>query len=507
MTMNKSLKDITNFCKRKGFVFQAAQIYGGLSGFFDFGPLGCELKNNIKELYWKKFIQKRADMVGQDGSIITNPTVWKASGHVDCFADLVLTTKDTKTKLRADHFIEDELKISTDGMKAVEIQELIDKHNLKYNGEGFEPIEDFNLMFKTQIGAKTDSSSIAYLRPETCQSIFPNFKLIYEGQRLKLPFGIAQIGKAFRNEISPRDFIFRVREFEQGEIEYFFNPNEKQEINDEVKDYKFNFLSAENQEAGKTQEEITFKELLKNKPNVYPFHANWLYDFLTWFIDELGLSKENLRVREHVKTELSHYSTATFDIDYKFPFGRKELLGMAYRGNYDLTQHQKFSKANLTYFDEKTNEKLLPHVIEPSVGIDRLFFAVITEALCDDEKRGNFVLKLSNKIAPYKVAIFPLMKKDELIESAQDINKKLLNDDIISFFDVSGSIGKRYARQDEIGTPFCITVDYETLEEGENKETVTIRDRDSTKQKRVKIDKVVEITEKLIKGKISFDEI
>ncbi len=221
---NNDLVKISTFCKKKGFIFRAAEIYGGISGFFDYGPLGTELKNNIKNLYWQKFIQQREDMTGQDGSIITNPKVWEASGHVSCFGDLILTTKKTKTKLRADHFIEDELKIAADGMNAKEIQELITKHNLKYNGEDFEEINDFNLMFKTQVGADNNKNAIAYLRPETCQSIFPNFRLIADTQRMKLPFGIAQIGKAFRNEISPRDFIFRCREFEQAEIEYFFNP-------------------------------------------------------------------------------------------------------------------------------------------------------------------------------------------------------------------------------------------------------------------------------------------
>jgi glycyl-tRNA synthetase len=319
MTDKPSLEDLATFCKKKGFVFRAAEIYGGLSGFFDFGPLGVELRNNLKKEYWKKFVIKREDMVGQDGSIITNPKVWKASGHVDNFADLILTTKESKTKIRADHFIEDVLNIPADGMGASEINELIKKHNLKLNGEEFEEVKDFNLMFNTQVGADVNQNSMSYLRPETCQSIFPNFKLIADLSRLKLPFGIVQIGKAFRNEISPRDFVFRCREFEQMEMEYFFNPETECEmLSKEHLSTKFKFLSAESQDDGSNKVvEITAKDLLSKK-KLNKYHAYWLVEFFNWFNKEMGLSYENLRVREHVKTELSHYSSGTFDIDYKF---------------------------------------------------------------------------------------------------------------------------------------------------------------------------------------------
>lgn len=500
-----TIEDMATFCKKKGFIFRAAEIYGGLSGFFDFGPLGVELKNNIKDLYWKNFVSKRDDIIGQDGSIITNPKVWKASGHVDSFGDLVLTTKKTKTKIRADHFIEDTLNISADGMKADEINRLIKEKNLKYNGEDFEDIKDFNLMFSTHVGADTTKNSLCYLRPETCQSIFPNFKLLSETSRLKLPFGIAQIGKAFRNEISPRDFIFRCREFEQMEMEYFYNPETKCELlNEEILNRKFKFLSAKNQESGKEEmEEISINEIIK-RGIINDYHGYWLSTFFNWLNKNIGLDYEHLRVREHVKTELSHYSSGTVDIDYKFNFGFKEILGLANRGNFDLTQHQKFSKSKLEFFDDTSKKKFLPNVIEPSLGVERLFMAVIYEAYNYDEKRKNVVLKFKPKIAPVKVAVLPLMNKEELIKPAKEIVEILRDYDLNVIIDKSGSIGKRYARYDEIGVPFCITIDYETIENGEKKDTITIRDRNTTEQKRFKINEIGSEIISMIKEKKSF---
>lgn len=501
-------EELATFCKKKGFVFQAAEIYGGMAGFFDFGPLGVELKNNIKSTYWKKFVTRREDVFGQDGSIITNPKVWKASGHVDTFADLILTTKDTKTKLRADHFIEDELNIPADGMGATEINDLVKKHDLKYKGEEFEEVRDFNLMFSTQVGADVTKNSTAYLRPETCQSIFPNFKQVAEVSRAKLPFGIVQIGKAFRNEISPRDFVFRSREFEQMEMEFFFNPNAKCELlTDEHLNTKIQFLSAKTQDADSdSMDEVIIKSLLDNKL-FNEYHAYWLAEFFLWFKDEIGLSYENLRVREHIKTELSHYSTATFDIDYKYPFGFKEMFGLANRGDFDLGKHQEHSKTKLELFDEESKSKVLAHVIEPSLGVERCFMAIMYEAYNDESERGNVVLNFDNKLAPYKVAVFPLVKKGGLPEVGREIIEDLLDDDIAAFFDVSGSVGKRYARQDEMGTPYCVTVDFECVEDGENKGTVTIRDRNSTEQKRIKVDEVSEIISKLVKGKLKFSDL
>lgn len=508
MVEKLNVEEIATFCKKKGFVFQAAQVYGGLAGFFDFGPLGVELKNNIKNLYWKEFVNKREDMVGQDGSIITNPSVWKASGHVDNFGDLVLTTKVSKTKLRADHFIEDELDIPADGMSASDIQALIDKHNLKYKGEDFEEIKDFNLMFQTQIGADTTKSALAYLRPETCQSIFPNFKLIAESSRMKLPFGIAQIGKAFRNEISPRDFIFRSREFEQIEMEYFYNQEANCDLlTDEHRAVKFQFLSASNQDNDINDMEIVTVQNLLDKGCINEYHAYWVVEFFNFYKDKVGLSYDNLRIREHVKTELSHYSSTTFDIDYKYPFGFKEMMGIANRGNFDLTQHQEHSKSKLELFDEGTKTKLLPSVIEPSVGVERFFMAVMFEAYKYDEEKKVTVLKFENKLAPTKVAIFPLMNKPALSEVARILYNDLIEADVITYYDKSGSIGKRYARQDEVGTPYCITVDYDTIEDGENKGTVTIRDRNTTEQKRINLDTASGIILSLIKGVIKFDEI
>ncbi len=503
-----TIEEFTVFCKKKGFVFQAAQIYGGLAGFFDFGPLGVEIKNNLKAEFWKKFVLKREDIFGQDGSIITNQSVWKASGHVDTFADLVLTTKETKTKLRADHFIEDTLNIPVDGMNAEEINSLIKKHNLKWKGEEFEEVKNFNLMFVTQVGADANKNSIAYLRPETAQSIFPNFKQIAEVSRAKLPFGIVQIGKAFRNEISPRDFVFRSREFEQMEMEYFFNPNSKCELlTEKQKKTKIMFLSAENQDKDSSEMiETTIEKLLKDK-KLNEYHAFWLAEFFNWFTEDIGFKYENLRIREHIKTELSHYSKGTFDIDYKYPFGYKEMLGMANRGNYDLNQHQEHSKQKLEFFDEANKEKLLPHVIEPSLGVERFFMAILNETYINDEKRGNIVLNLPPKIAPYKVGVFPLVNKEELTKVAREIYEDLIEEDISAFYDRSGSVGRRYARADEIGTPYCITVDFECIEEGKDNGTVTIRDRNTTEQKRLKVESLSGVIISLIKGNLKFEDL
>lgn len=507
--MNKlSTEELAKFCKKKGIVFQAAEIYGGLSGFFDFGPMGVEIKRNLKDLYWKTFVHKREDMFGQDGSIITNPKVWKASGHVDNFADMIITTKDSKTKLRADHFIEDELKIAADGMSATEINELIKKHKLKYNGEELEEVKDFNLMFQTQVGADTTKNSIAYMRPETAQSIFPNFRLIADVSRAKLPFGIAQVGKAYRNEISPRDFIFRCREFEQIEMEYFINPKTKCEmLSKKELQTKFQFLDAKTQDSGKSEtREVSIKELIDSKV-LTDYHGYWLAQFYNFFVDKVGISKDNLRVREHVKTELSHYSKGTFDIDYNFPMGFKELMGIANRGNYDLTQHQEHSKTKLEFFDEESKEKLIPEVIEPAMGVERYMMATILEAYNDNKERGNIVMDFKPDVAPYKVGVFPLMNKPELVEVAREIYNSLIDEDISTFYDKSGSVGKRYARADEIGTMYCITIDYECIESGPDKDTVTIRDRNSTEQKRVKTSELNDTIKSLLKEKLEFKDL
>ena len=476
-----NLEEMTNFCKQKGFVFQSGSIYGGLSGFFDFGHLGVMLKDKLKEFYKKEFVKKRNDMFMLDSSIITNPKTWESSGHTSNFSDPILTTKDSKTKIRADHFIEDELKISADGMSLNDINNLIKKNNLKHKGEDFLEGDDFNLMFSTNVGAKQEKSSTAYLRPETCQSIFTNFKLMCDTNRAKLPFGICQVGKTFRNEISPRDFIFRCREFEQIEMEYFFNPKTKFEIDDKIKNFKINFLSQENQEKNKIAEMEKINNL-----NCLEIHKYWIFKFLNFLLD-LGIDKKNLRIREHLKKELSHYSSSTFDIEYNFPNGFKELIGIANRGNFDLTQHQKFSKSKLEFFDNNENEKILPNVIEPSLGVERLFFCVLYEAYKDDKERGNIILNLSKNITPYKIGIFPLMKKENLIKKAKEICKILDENNIDYYYDESGTIGKRYARSDEIGIPYCLCVDFESCDNNK----FTIRDILSTKQEVIEINEII----------------
>ena len=504
MTDKLTIEELASFCKRKGIIFPSAEIYGGLSGFFDVAPFGVDLQNNIKDIYRKELIHKREDMVEQDGSIITNRKIWKASGHLESFGDLMLTTKKTKTKLRADHFIEDELKIPADGMNAKEIQALIEKHNLTHNGEKFEEIKQFNQLFPVNIGADESKDSVAYLRGETCQSIFPNFKLIADVCRKKLPFGIMQIGKAFRNEIAPRDFLFRCREFEQLEIEYFFNPKAKfDKLTEKHLDTKFHYLSAEAQDNGSEEmKEVTIRELIESKVMI-DIHGYWMAEMLRLARDEMGLNYKNIRIRQHVKTELSHYSAGTFDIDYKYPQGFKEMLGMANRTDFDLKQHQTHSGSKLEYFDQETGEKFLPHVIEPSFGIGRHLLAVLCEAYTDDKERGNIVLKLPKKLAPIKASVFPLMNKPEFQTLARTIHKDLIENDIISSFDKSGSIGKRYARADEIGTPYCITIDHDSLETG----IVTIRDRDTTNQIKIHKDKISETIRNLINSKIEFSSL
>ena len=500
-----TMEELTSFCKRKGIVFPTAEIYGGLSGFFDIAPFGVNLQNNIKDIYRKELINKRDDMVEQDGSIITNPKVWKASGHLESFGDLMLTTKKTKKKLRADHFIEDELKIPADGMSAEEILGLIKKHNLTYNGEEFESeINQFNQLFPVNIGVDKTKNSVAYLRGETCQSIFPNFRLIADVCRKKLPFGIMQIGKAFRNEIAPREFLFRVREFEQLEVEYFFNPSAKFDLlTEDHLNTKFQYLSAEAQDLeSEEMKEMTIRELIESK-EMMEIHGYWMATMLNLVQKEMGLSYEKLRVRQHVKAELSHYSAGTFDIDYKYPQGFKEMLGMANRTNFDLKQHQEHSGSKLEYFDETTGEKLLPHVIEPSFGIGRHLLAVLLDAYNDDKERGNIILKLPKKLSPIKASVFPLMNKPEFQSLARQIKTDLVENDIISTFDRSGSIGKRYARADEIGTPYCITVDHDSIETG----IVTVRDRDTTEQIRIHKDKISETIRLLINDKIGFSSL
>ncbi|HEC20950.1 MAG TPA: glycine--tRNA ligase [Candidatus Peregrinibacteria bacterium] len=513
---NDLMDKIVSLCKRRGFIFPGSEIYGGLANTWDYGPLGAELKNNLKKHWWKTFVQERGDIVGLDSAILMNPKIWEASGHVGGFSDPLVECKKCHTRGRADKMIENvtgkefnqfigeilelfhqELSKNKPGKKVFELSKdgseikletfkslkcevkgtVYDLRNSKFiksnqdetginksiltkslleqfkqscNNCGAcdwtEP-KEFNLMFKTHQGVTEESSSEVYLRPETAQGIFTNFKNVLGTSRKKLPFGIAQIGKSFRNEITPGNFIFRTREFEQMEIEYFVKPGEEKEHLD-----------------------------------------YWLKEVQDW-LAKIGIKKENLRTRAHGKDELSHYSNDTFDIEYSFPWGWGELTGIASRTDFDLTQHEKFSGEDLKYFDDQANEKFIPYVIEPSFGCDRTLLILLLDAYTEEEAptadgktETRIVMKFQKDLAPLKAAILPLMKKPELIKVAQEIYEELKSE-YMTEIDLTGSIGKRYRRQDEIGTPYCLTVDFDTLED----KSVTIRDRDTMKQDRVKI--------------------
>ncbi len=452
----KTMEKIVALCKNRGFVFSGSEIYGGLSNTWDYGPLGVEFKNNVKKAWLKKFVQESKYNVGLDSAILMNPQAWVASGHVGGFSDPLMDCKDCKTRHRADNLIEDNGG-NANGMSFEEMSNYIKENNIKCpdcGSSNFTDIRNFNLMFKTFQGVTEDAKNEIYLRPETAQGIFVNFANVQRTTRKKIPFGVAQIGKSFRNEITPGNFTFRTREFEQMELEFFCKPGT----------------------------DLDWFHYWKD------FCKNWL---LT-----LGIKEENIRLRDHSKEELSHYSNATTDIEFLFPFGWGELWGIADRTDYDLTQHQNCSGKSLEYFDPQTNERYLPYVIEPSLGADRVGLAFLCDAY-DEEQIGDndsrIVLRLHPALSPFKAAILPLSKK--LSENAQTVYD-ILSKHFMVEFDESGSIGKRYRRQDEIGTPFCLTYDFDSLED----DCVTIRDRDTMKQERVKIEKLVEY----IKEKIAF---
>lgn len=474
-----SIEDMAIFCKRKGFVYQSADIYGGFAGFWDFGHLGSELKNNIKKEWWKFHIWQRKDIKGIDGSIITHPLVWKASGHVDSFSDVFVVCKKCKKPEKID-------------------RSELGKINCPKCGGEFdkESAKEFKLMFKTTVGEKEES----YLRPETAQLIFTNFKSVYDNARMKLPFGIAQIGKAFRNEIAPRDFLFRCREFEQMEIEYFIAPNQKCIY--DIPNIKILTFSAEAQEQNKEPVIMSILDSLKKGIIKKDWHAYWLATEFSWFVG-LGANPNNFRIRQHKKDELAHYSSDCWDLEYKFPFGWKELQGIADRSNYDLSQHEKFSKKDLTIFDENLKEKILPYVIcEPSLGVERAFLVFMFDSYYYDNERKNIVLKIHPKLASIKAAIFPIIKRDDLNKMAIEVFDELKKEWNV-FYDESGSIGRRYSRNDEIGTPFCITIDEKSLEEKD----VTIRERDSKKQIRIKISKLKDCLRKLINDEVELESL
>lgn len=475
-----TLEEISSFAKRKGFIFRSSDIYGGFAGFWDYGPLGAELFKNIKNNWWNFFIHQKENMAGIDASIISHPRTWKASGHIANFSDVAVICKKCKKATKIDKTEEGKVKCECGG---------------DYESQG-----EFKLLFQTNVGAL--DSSEAYLRGETAQGMFMDFKLVADSSRKQLPFGIGQVGKCFRNEIAPRNFIFRSREFTIAEFEFFINPEEKKCNLLEKKhlDLKLKLLDGETQEAGKKElKETTIGKMLKEK-RMDEWHAYWLAEQILWFYS-LGLEK--IKIREHMKNELSHYSSATFDIDYEYPFGSQEVAGNANRGQYDLNQHIKESKQKLEIFDEAMKKNVVPRVVEPTFGMDRVFLAVLVNAYVFDKKRNNLVLKIPSSIAPVKAAVFPLVKKDEnLVKLSKEISSSLKNEWNV-FYDESGSIGKRYARQDESGTPFCLTVDNQSLEDG----TVTIRDRDSGEQKRIKKVDVRNILRDLILGDKLFSEI
>ena len=441
---------IVNHLKNYGFVYPGSEIYGGLSNTWDYGPVGVLLKNNIKHLWWKEYVTKQGNSVGLDSSIILNPQVWKASGHLTNFSDPLIDCKQCRNRFRVDKLIEEKLNIHvSEGATFEELEKIIHDNHLVCpvcGKEDWTEIRKFNLMFKTYQSVLQDASSEVYLRPETAQGIFINFMNAQRTSRMKLPFSICQIGKAFRNEITPGNFIFRTREFEQMECEHFCYPDYADTAFEEQLDKVKNFVN----------------NILKFKP-------------------------ENVRLFEHPKDDLSHYSKRTVDIEYNFPHGFSELWGVAHRGNYDLTCHQKESKANIWYLDEKTNTKLIPFVIEPSVGVDRLFYAIVCDTY-DEQDLGNndkrVVMHFTYELAPYKVAVLPLVNK--LSAQAYEVFKSLIDKDISATFDTSGSIGKRYRRQDAIGTYYCITFDYDSL----NDQKVTIRNRDTMQQERIEIKQI-----------------
>jgi glycyl-tRNA synthetase len=503
-----SIDQMATFCRAKGIVYNNSEIYGGLKGFFDYGPLGCELKKNIKDAWWKFHVQDRDDVVGIDGSIITHPKVWVASGHVANFEDLMIECIKCGEKVRADIFIEERLGIAADGMTADEINDIIAGKKLVCGSckGSFKKVEQFNLMFKTSVGPKVDNDSITYLRPETAQLMFVDFKQVVETSRLKLPFGIAQMGKAFRNEISPRNFLFRCREFEQMEIEYFIHPSD---INncpylDEVFDYELIVYSADMQCKDDKSEKsegklMKIKDALKERIIKTQWHAYWLALEHKWFVS-LGANPLNFRIRQHISTEKSHYALDTWDLEYNFPFGWKELQGMANRTDFDLKQHIKHSGKDLSLFDEEKKEKIVPYVVaEPSQGVDRAFLVFLYDSYDDDKDRGNIVLHFSPKLAPIKVGVFPLVNKLKN-ESREVFNS--LRKEFSCQYDSSGSIGRRYARADEIGMPYCVTIDFNYIEKG----IATIRDRESTKQISVGKDELLSVLKKLLNSEIEFEK-
>ena len=433
--MNKTIEQIVSLCKRRGFIFQSSDIYGGFSAVYDYGPLGIELKNNISQLWWKEMTQVHENIVGLDSGILMHPKIWEASGHIGAFNDPLVDCKQCKSRYRADEFSENFKTI-----KWLEIQ----CPKCGTTGNLTEP-RQFNLMFKTNVGPVEETGTEAFLRPETAQGIYVNYQLVQGSMRMKIPFGIAQIGKAFRNEIVARNFIFRTREFEQMEMQYFVKPGTGDKAMQEWKNKRFNF-----------------------------YH------------EKLSVSESKLRFHEHKHDELAHYAKEAWDIEYEFPFGWSEIEGIHNRTDFDLTRHQEFSGKNLSYFDQPNNEKYLPYIIETSAGLNRMLLTVLADSYWEDKENNRIVLKLDPRIAPIKAVICPLVKKDGLPEKAREV-VDLLKPHYKVIYDQQGSIGKRYYRQDEAGTPFGLTIDHQSIEDN----TITVRHRDTQKQERISIDQIL----------------
>ncbi len=428
------MEKLVNLCKRRGIIFPSSDIYGGLGSTWDYGPLGVELKRNVKEAWWREMVQRRSDVMGIDAAILMHPRTWEASGHLQSFTDPLVDCKSCKQRFRADHI---------DGTRCPQC------------GGELTEARQFNLMFKTFMGPVEDTASTVYMRPETAQGIFVNFANIVDTQRVKLPFGIAQIGKSFRNEITPGNFIFRTREFEQMEMEFFFKPDPAEEAR---------------------------------------WFEYWLEQRFSWYV-KYGVNPGHLRLRPHEKDELSHYSRGTTDIEFLYPFGWGELEGVAKRGSYDLDRHAEFSGKDLTYFEEETRSRFRPWVVEPAAGVDRALLAFLLDSYDEDvvENEERIVLRLDPRLAPVKAAVFPLLRKGGQPEKAQEV-LRMLQRRLVVAYDQAGSIGRRYRRQDEVGTPFGITIDHQTMED----DTVTLRDRDSTSQDRVAINQLTAVLEERI---------
>lgn len=458
-----TMDTIVSLARRRGFVFPGSEIYGGLANTWDFGPLGVELKRNIKNAWWEFFVHGREDIVGIDGGIILHPKTWEASGHVDEFHDPLIDCRNCRSRYRADTLIEEKLDRSAEGLPPAEMTEIITSSNIACPVCGkrdWTEVRQFNLMFRTQFGPVEATGTSVYLRPETAQAIFLDYRSVLQSSRVKIPFGIAQIGKAFRNEITPGNFIFRLLEFEMMEIEYFIRESDWQ---------------------------ATFD--------------SWL-EQIAAFYRSIGLRTDRIRTREHTEDEMSHYSKRTVDYEYRFPFGWKELCGLAYRTDFDLRRHTEFSGVDLSYFDQQAGERFIPHVIEPAMGVERLLLTILLDAYDEEEAQDvngkpytRVVLRLHPRVAPYQVAVLPLMRKPELTAKAFEI-QSMLRQSFSVEYDETQSIGRRYRRQDEIGTPLCVTIDYETLDD----HAVTIRERETMAQDRVAIGNLKHVLAEKIAG-------